>query len=902
MMRCSFVPTVVMVLTAWWAGDLNAVAGDLTFLKLHGRWTQSPVGYFLGGDEGSVAINDKWIAAGASFADEQASNQGAVQIFNAVTGAWVRKLLPPTNAANQRFGCSVLLSGDLVIVGARGSGIAGAVHVFNAATGKFLRTLTPTGSAAGDLFGYAMAVEGDLLAVSSLNLQRVWLFRLSSGQQTMGALIPSDPQGSGEFGISLSMEGDLLLVGAPGVDTAKGAAYLFSVASPTTAVQIAKIVPTGASAGDNTARTVALRQGRAIMGCTLDEAGVGSVKVVSTRDLAFPIPVVLTPQGSTSEFGTHLAVSDGTVVGIGSSDGSARVFHQGYTAQEAIITPPDLPAQLGAVALNNGTLVLSDPFDDTQANNNGALYVVRRVTVSLPFVTVAARGDSALGVEGCTFAKFESTDLNGASVFLAGLAGPGSGGGRDKGLWRENGSNTLQMKSRTPLLPQPAPTVASMGPPLLKGYDGVSAPPINEAVIYRATLSGTGVSASNNQAILRSLIAGGTKLLVRTGFDLPTAMGTGRIPSSIGQLSVPDRDNSIIFTAKLKANPPLVDKPNDRILVWYNDGNPPVLPSLAYISEGEGTPLGTMGEPTGHFAYEKNQMLFSAALTSGPTTQNQGLFRKTSQSAILTGIATKGLDLVPDSNGNPQPGVTFSSFLAESIDHNESAVIRATIQGPGITAKNREGLWLVGNMSVTRRLAQTGSPIAGGSVAGFRAFWAAGEQGLTWIKLSGPGVTAANDHAVVVTQVGGAVDGEPLILLREGDPAPGCAPAKIGTINAVEVDPSSGQYLILATLTGTSPARNLVLFQGNSAATVSTAERSVIRRPAPILRKGDTFNSQPSPIQSISISTMSRTPGGAGSVGWASVITGGSNSSGTVLITITYANGSTRLVRTRVVF
>ena len=72
------------MLAAW---DCTLAAPNLTFQKLHGRWTQTPTGYFLGSDHGSVAINDKWIAAGAQTADEQATNQGAVQIFNALTGA-----------------------------------------------------------------------------------------------------------------------------------------------------------------------------------------------------------------------------------------------------------------------------------------------------------------------------------------------------------------------------------------------------------------------------------------------------------------------------------------------------------------------------------------------------------------------------------------------------------------------------------------------------------------------------------------------------------------------------------------------------------------------------------------------------------------------------------------------
>ena len=466
------------------------------------------------------------------------------------------------------------------------------------------------------------------------------------------------------------------------------------------------------------------------------------------------------------------------------------------------------------------------------------------------------------------------------------------------------------MKSRTPLLPQPAPTVASVTTPLLKGYDGVSNPAISEALIFRAMLSGSGVTSTTNQAIFRSLISSTPtpELLFRAGTHLPTVNGTGRKPISFGQLSVPYQDNSVIFAARQMPNAaaPVINPTNDYALFWYNHGNvaslpliPAVPPSLIIISEGEGTPLGTLGEPTGHFAYTENHLLFSAALASGPVTQNQALFRKTSQTAIVTGIATKGLDLVPDSDGNAQAGITFASFLAESLDGDENGIVRATIQGTGITSATNEGLWKVGNAAIGRRLAQKGNLLNGAKVTSFNAFWSAKNQGVLWLKLSGTGVTAANDYAVVVTQIGAPVDNEPLILMREGDPAPGYSPAKIGSIMSVEVENGSGQYVILATLTGVPASKNLALFRGHSAATLTSAAHQVLRKPVPVLRKGDLFDNQPSPVKSISITTNSRTAAGAGGVGLASMINTGSNTNdpGKIIFVITYENGSTRLVR-----
>jgi hypothetical protein len=72
----------------------------------------------------------------------------------------------------------------------------------------------------------------------------------------------------------------------------------------------------------------------------------------------------------------------------------------------------------------------------------------------------------------------------------------------------------------------------------------------------------------------------------------------------------------------------------------------------------------------------------------------------------------------------------------------------------------------------------------------------------------------------------------------------------------------------------------------------------VLRKPVPVLRKGDLFDNQTSLVKSISITTNSRTAAGAGGVGLASMIdTASTNSPAKIIFVITYENGSTRLVR-----
>ena len=53
-------------------------------------------------------------------ADVEATDDGAVYLFDAITGALVREIVNPTPESFDSFGRSVALSGDLVVIGADG--------------------------------------------------------------------------------------------------------------------------------------------------------------------------------------------------------------------------------------------------------------------------------------------------------------------------------------------------------------------------------------------------------------------------------------------------------------------------------------------------------------------------------------------------------------------------------------------------------------------------------------------------------------------------------------------------------------------------------------------------------------------------------------------------------------
>ena len=103
-------------------------AYDSTSQKIFGRWT-SPASAFMGYHyTGSlnapsqlsstiVSCTDKWIAIGAPLANEKGgTKRGAVQVFNTVTGAWVRRIDSPLSADNTYFGHACAVFGNTLAV------------------------------------------------------------------------------------------------------------------------------------------------------------------------------------------------------------------------------------------------------------------------------------------------------------------------------------------------------------------------------------------------------------------------------------------------------------------------------------------------------------------------------------------------------------------------------------------------------------------------------------------------------------------------------------------------------------------------------------------------------------------------------------------------------------------
>ncbi|MCB1079265.1 MAG: hypothetical protein KDM64_15700, partial [Verrucomicrobiae bacterium] len=270
-------------------------------------------------------------------------------------------------------------------------------------------------------------------------------------------------------------------------------------------------------------------------------------------------------------------------------------------------------------------------------------------------------------------------------------------------------------------------------------------------------------------------------------------------------------------------------------------------------------------------------------------------------------------DQAPGLGAELDPAETFRNVLGEVVDLNGFGIARALRGGTPSANQFAEGFWKESGDALMigrgTELDATLHPVTGQPVGSFLAsrflrFWPAGtDQLIVLLKGYGPGTNASNDCAVVHVTRHASPNYEKYayqVLLREGDPVSAGDCPRVGVIQRVEVDPISGRYAIVASLTGSS-ARNQALFVGNTridhpnpTPQQNPLTPHALRRPRLALRKGTIYNTADSGstrLRSILMQPIvDRT--GAGGKGHGQVI----NRDGQLVLCLLFNDGAKELV------
>ncbi|HNB73068.1 MAG TPA: hypothetical protein PLS70_18250 [Acidobacteriota bacterium] len=198
----------------------------------------------------SVAIYNETIVIGAPQVNISTnSDQGSAYVFVRTGTTWSlqQTLTASDGAADDLFGGSVAISGETVVVGAFLDDIdsrldQGSAYVFvrTGTTWNLQQKLTDLDGMTESYFGCSLMVEGEVVVVGAFNTDlgngvnqgAAYVFRRTGTVwEQLFKLTPLDPEESMQFGFSVAISGGLILVGAP-VDTIgeninQGSAYVF---------------------------------------------------------------------------------------------------------------------------------------------------------------------------------------------------------------------------------------------------------------------------------------------------------------------------------------------------------------------------------------------------------------------------------------------------------------------------------------------------------------------------------------------------------------------------------------------------------------------------------------------------------------------------------------------------
>jgi len=314
----------------------------------------------------SVAISGDTLVVGApregsnatgingDQADNSADGSGAAYVFTRSGGTWSQQayLKASNTGAGDEFGHSVAISGDTLVVGARGED------------------------------SIATGVNGDQADTSAGNFGAAYVFTRSGSTWSQQAYLKASNTGaSDDFGWSVAISGDTLVVGAHREDSSatgvdgnqadnnalnSGAAYVFTRSGSTWSQQ-AYLKASNTGEFDGFASSVAISGDTLVVGAFGEGSGATGVNGDQADDSAESsgAAYVFTRSGSTWSQQAYLKASNNSAVSATFTFGSS-------------------------VAISGDTLVVGAPGEgssatgingdqaDTSAGNSGAAYVFTR--------------------------------------------------------------------------------------------------------------------------------------------------------------------------------------------------------------------------------------------------------------------------------------------------------------------------------------------------------------------------------------------------------------------------------------------------------------------------------------------------------------------------------------------
>ncbi len=318
--------------------------------------------------------------------------------------AEIAKLVASDGSEDDWFGDSVSISDDFAVIGVQEDNGNGSAYIFRRNEDDWIEEaeLVASDGAANDRFGDSVSISGQVVVVGAFgdddhgsSSGSAYIFRYDGADlDEETKLVASDASATDQFGSSVSVAGDVVAIGALGDDdlgTDSGSAYIFRF-NGSEWIQEQKLLASDGNSAGVFGTTIVTGGNVALIGAPGDKGGIGSVYVFRFDGTSWLEEAKLVPStGVTGDlFGWQLAISptnDLCAIGSqdddnGTSSGSVYVFRYDGTTwlEEAQLFSSDSQKMdfFGrCVAISRETLLVGATGDDDTADRAGAMYLFR---------------------------------------------------------------------------------------------------------------------------------------------------------------------------------------------------------------------------------------------------------------------------------------------------------------------------------------------------------------------------------------------------------------------------------------------------------------------------------------------------------------------------------------------
>tara|TARA_Y100000589_G_scaffold156383_2_gene148942 strand:+ start:9010 stop:10386 length:1377 start_codon:yes stop_codon:yes gene_type:complete len=229
----------------------------------------------------AVAIDGDTAVVGAFLADTEGTSSGSAYVFTYDGTAWSVQQQLDADQATVKFGASVDIAGDTILVGSPRDNVdgisAGGAYVFGLDGGAWTQQARLVGSTtvAYDYFGYAVELDDDgsqavigaiFSDVAAPNAGAAYVFEADgSGWSEVEQLVPSGAEAWQKFGSSVSIDGNRAVIGAYGYPDSAGHGYIYESTAGGW-VESVKLVASNGIAGARVGYAAAVSGNRALLG------------------------------------------------------------------------------------------------------------------------------------------------------------------------------------------------------------------------------------------------------------------------------------------------------------------------------------------------------------------------------------------------------------------------------------------------------------------------------------------------------------------------------------------------------------------------------------------------------------------------------------------------------------